>query len=37
MENNKDNCPRCLSDNIANEGPEMQITCHDCSYQYEEE
>jgi hypothetical protein len=36
-----DVCPECGSDNISNEdGPidgEIQITCHDCSSQWQEE
>jgi len=35
-------CPKCGSDNIANEGPKndqgsLELTCHDCSFQWEEE
>jgi hypothetical protein len=33
---NLDNCPKCKSTNIANEGPEPEYTCHDCSYQWSE-
>lgn len=33
-------CPKCGSDNIANEGPsedsQIEITCHDCSNQWTE-
>jgi 5-methylcytosine-specific restriction endonuclease McrA len=29
-------CPKCLSDNIANEDSEDQYTCHDCSSQFTE-
>lgn len=31
-----DLCPECHSDNIANEGPELEYTCHNCSYQWAE-
>jgi len=35
-------CPKCGSENIANEEPEndfgeLEVTCHDCSYQWQEE
>lgn len=30
-----DLCPECESHNIANEGPESELTCHDCSNQWE--
>ncbi len=33
-----DVCPKCGSDNIANENEnETELTCHDCSYQWTEE
>ena len=37
----KDTCPKCYSDNVANEGPEnddntLDMTCHDCSHQWNE-
>lgn len=31
-----DTCPSCQSDNISNEGPEDESTCHDCSNQWTE-
>lgn len=31
-----DACPQCHSENVANEGPEKQLTCHDCSNQWNE-
>lgn len=31
-----DACPACGSTNIANEGPEDEYSCHDCSYQWSE-
>lgn len=35
----QDNCPKCDSDNIANEdAPQnglLQLTCHDCSHQWD--
>jgi transposase-like protein len=39
---NKDECPNCTSDNISNEDApndygQLVITCHDCSFQWEEE
>jgi hypothetical protein len=32
----EDTCPSCGSTNIANEGPEEEYTCHDCSHQWSE-
>ena len=30
-------CPKCQSDNIANEDENIdQVTCHDCSHQFSE-
>ena len=37
-----DRCPRCGSNNVANEGPpneyeEIEVTCHSCSAQWTHE
>jgi ribosomal protein S27E len=36
----QDVCPKCKSDNIADEGPpedgQLHVTCHDCGYQWVE-
>jgi transposase-like protein len=33
-----DRCPKCMTDNVANEGPpengQIEVTCHDCSHQF---
>lgn len=36
IEQDEDACPECGSDNITNEGPESEYTCHDCSHQWSE-
>lgn len=36
IENYSNSCPKCYSDNISNDDDYPQLTCHDCSHQFDE-